>query len=220
MAADVAGLILGMQLLEPGFAVAPADGPPRVGRVRVPAAQEIDDAVTRVLNEASWEVTDVDPADWLTATKWTLPPLVAEAYRSNQDIVDRHADRLTPGVAQRMEAGRQVTPAEAAAAAQARDRWRAQLTALFGRFDLLVMPTLTILPPTLDNADDLLEGRCTLPVNLAGVPALALPCRPEARCRQPPARGRLGRRGAPAHGRVGPGGSRRGSVGCCAPGNR
>ena len=37
------------------------------------------------------------------------------------------------------------------------------------------MPTLTILPPTLDNADDLLEGRCTLPVNLAGVPALALP---------------------------------------------
>ncbi len=175
MAADVAGLILGMQLLEPGFAVAPADGPPRVGRVRVPAAQEIDDAVTRVLNEVSWEVTDVDPADWLTATKWTLPPLVAEAYRSNQDIVDRHADRLTPGVAQRMEAGRQVTPAEAAAAAQARDRWRAQLTALFGRFDLLVMPTLTILPPTLDNADDLLEGRCTLPVNLAGVPALALP---------------------------------------------
>jgi amidase len=175
MAADVAGLILGMQLLEPGFTVAPAGGPPRVGRVRVAAAPEVDDAVTRVLREVAWEATDVDPADWLTATKWTLPPLVAEAYRSNQHIVDRDAGRLTPGVAQRLVAGREVTPAETAAAAAAKDSWRAQLTALFERFDLLAMPTLTILPPTLDDADDLLEGRCTLPVNLAGVPALALP---------------------------------------------
>jgi amidase len=175
MAADVAGLVLGMQLLEPGFAVAPADGSPRVGRLRVPAAPEVDDAVTRVLNVASWEVTDVDPANWLTATKWTLPPLVAEAYRSNAGIVDRDADRLTPGVAQRMAAGRRVSPTDLAAAAEAKALWRAQLTALLERFDLLVMPTLTILPPTLDDADDLLEGRCTLPVNLAGVPALALP---------------------------------------------
>jgi amidase len=175
MAAHVAGLVLGMELLEPGFAVALASGPPRVGRLRVPAAPEIDDAVTRVLREASWGVTDVDPADWLTATTWTLPPLVAEAYRSNQDIVDRDADRLTPGVTQRMIAGREVTPAQEAAAAAARDTWRAQLAALFERFDLLVMPTLTILPPTLERADDLLEGRCTLPVNLAGVPALAQP---------------------------------------------
>ncbi len=100
---------------------------------------------------------------------------MAEAYRSNQDIVDRDADRLTPGVTQRMIAGREVTPAQEAAAAAARDTWRAQLAALFERFDLLVTPTLTILPPTLERADDLLEGRCTLPVNLAGVPALALP---------------------------------------------
>ena len=41
MAADVAGLIAGMRLLEPGFAVAPAPGRLRVGRLRVPAAPEI-----------------------------------------------------------------------------------------------------------------------------------------------------------------------------------
>ncbi len=175
MAADIAGLVLGMQLLEPGFAIAPAGGAPRVGRVQVPAAPDISDAVTRVLRAASWEVTDVDPGDWLTATKWTLPPLVAEAYQANKDIFDRDADRLTPGVARRLDAGRQVTPAKAAAAAEAKNQWQAQLATLFERFDLLVTPTLTILPPKLDDADDLLEGRCTLPVNLAGVPALALP---------------------------------------------
>ncbi len=36
-------------------------------------------------------------------------------------------------------------------------------------------PTLTIFPPRLDEGDDLLVSRCTLPVNLAGVPALSLP---------------------------------------------
>jgi hypothetical protein len=42
------------------------------------------------------------------------------------------------------------------------------------RFDLLVTPTLSILPLKLASADELLEARCTLPVNLAGVPALIL----------------------------------------------
>ena len=78
-------------------------------------------------------------------------------------------------MARRLDAGRQVTPAALTAAAEARTRWRTQLAVLFTRFDLLATPTLSILPPKLDVADELLEGRCTLPVNLAGVPALAIP---------------------------------------------
>ncbi len=175
MAADVAGLILGMQLLEPGFAVAAETGSPRVGRLRVRAAPAVDDAVTEALRATSWEVTDLDPGEWLTATRWTSTLLVAEAYQANRDIFHRAADRISPDVARRLDAGRQVTPAALAAAAEARDQWRARLAALFERVDLLVTPTLTILPPTLDRADELLESRCTLPVNLAGVPALALP---------------------------------------------
>ncbi len=175
MAADVASLIAGMQLLEPGFAVAPDADPPRVGRLRIPAAPDVDDAVTEALRAASWDVSDVDPADWHTATRWTLELLVAEAYHSNQEIFERHADRLTPDVARRLDAGRQVSAATMAAATEAQARWRSQLAALFGRFDLLVSPTLLIPPPALDRADELLEARCTLPVNFAGVPALALP---------------------------------------------
>ena len=175
MAADVAGLIAGMRLLEPGFAVAPDAAPPRVGRLRIPAAPDVDDAVTAALRATSWDVSEVDPGDWHTATRSTLDLLVAEAYQANQEIFDRHADRLTPNVAQRLDAGRQVSAAAVAAARQAQARWRSQLAALFDRYDLLVTPTLLILPPALDRAHELLEGRCTLPVNFAGVPALALP---------------------------------------------
>jgi amidase len=175
MAADVAGLILGMQLLEPGFTVAAAAGSPRVGRVRVPAAPDIDDAVTAALRATSWDVTDVDPDEWRAATKATGPLLVNEAYQTNKDILERDADRISPDVAARLDTGRQVTPAELAAANETRQRWQEQLAALFGRFDLLVTPVLTIPPPPLDRATDLLESRCTLPVNLAGGPALAIP---------------------------------------------
>jgi amidase len=175
LAADVAGLVLGMQLLEPGFAAAPDAGSPRVGRLRIPAADDVDDAVTGALQATSWEVTDVDPADWLTATRWTATLLIAEAYQACRDVFDQHASQLSPDVASRLDAGRQVTQDTVAAGTAARARWRAQLGELFGRFDLLAMPTLLIFPPTTERASDLLEARCTLPVNLAGVPALSLP---------------------------------------------
>ena len=175
MAAGVAGLVAGMRLLEPGFAVAPDAGSPRVGRLRVPAAAEVDDAVTAALRATSWEVGDVDPGEWVTATRWTAELLVAEAYQSNREFLDRDAARISPDVASRLDAGRRVSPATLGEAVQARDAWRAQLAGLFDRFDLLVSPTLLILPPALDDASQLLAARATMPVNLAGVPALVLP---------------------------------------------
>jgi len=175
MAANVTDLILGMQLLEPGFAAAKLTVSPRVGRLLIPAAPDIDDAVTAALRATSWEISDLDPGKWLTATRWTSILLVAEAYQTNKDLFSRAADRLSADVARRLNAGRLVTPEQLAAAAKARAQWRAQLTALFERFDLLVTPTLLILPPKLASAEELLEARCTLPVNFAGVPALSLP---------------------------------------------
>ena len=48
--------------------------------------------------------------------------------------------------------------------------WKATLERIFTEVDLLVTPTLSIFPPRLEDGDDLLVSRCTLPVNLAGVP--------------------------------------------------
>src|SRR5580658_6929953 len=55
MARDVAGLVVGMELLEPGFRVAP-DGPLRVGRLRVDADPLIDAAIDAALRATEWEV--------------------------------------------------------------------------------------------------------------------------------------------------------------------
>jgi len=46
---------------------------------------------------------------------------------------------------------------------------------VFTRVDFLVTPTLSIFPPPVHEGDDLLVSRCTVPVNLAGVPALSVP---------------------------------------------
>ena len=62
-----------------------------------------------------------------------------------------------------------------AAAWQVQRAWKETMERIFTEVDLLVTPTLSIFPPRLEDGDDLLVSRCTLPVNLAGVPALSLP---------------------------------------------
>jgi amidase len=55
IARDVAGLVLGMQLLEPGFAPRPVDRPV-VARIRPPASPVADAAVDRALAATGWEI--------------------------------------------------------------------------------------------------------------------------------------------------------------------
>jgi amidase len=68
-----------------------------------------------------------------------------------------------------------VSAVALAEARTAAGRWRAELAEAFRSVDFIVTPTLRIFPPTIDRASDLLAGRHTMPVNLAGLPALALP---------------------------------------------
>src|SRR5438128_571524 len=64
MARDVAGVVKGMQLLEPGFEVA-RSAPSVVGRFRHPDVHpEIDLAVDRALAGVGCEVQDVELSGW------------------------------------------------------------------------------------------------------------------------------------------------------------
>ena len=78
-------------------------------------------------------------------------------------------------VRERLTMGSSFDDATVRAAWATQRELQAELQRAFERVDVIVTPTLSIFPPRLDEGDDLLVSRCTLPVNLAGVPALSLP---------------------------------------------
>jgi len=174
MARHVAGLVTGMELLEPGFTVAEV-GQLRMGRVPVAADPAVDAAVDRALRLAGWDGTTVPLPGWDEATAHAGLLLVVEAWRSDARLVAEDPEGIGSDVRARLALGSRVDDATVRGAWQARRAWQAELDRVFGAVDVLVTPTLTIFPPRLEDADDLLVARCTLPVNLAGVPALSLP---------------------------------------------
>jgi amidase len=174
LARDVAGLVEGMALLEPGFApTAPQSW--RVGRLVVDAHPDIDAAVDRALAATEWAVDDVALADWEDVTVIGGLLLVAEAFTTNRVLLEQHPEGIGDDVRARLRMGDGLPASDLEAGRRVQSRWRQQLDDLFTRFDLLATPTLTIFPPPLDHGEELLMARCTLPVNLAGVPAVALP---------------------------------------------
>jgi amidase len=176
MARDVAGLQAGMALLEPGFTVAPPAGAAiAVGRLRPPADPRIDAAVDDALRRTEWTCRDVEVPAWDEATYAAGLLLVVEAWETNRNLMALDPEGIGADVRERLEMGAACDAATVARAWEGQRRWQAALSELFTRFDLLVTPTLTIFPPALDQGSELLIARCTIPVNLAGVPALALP---------------------------------------------
>jgi amidase len=177
MARDVGGLITGMALLEPGFTVpgGSAGTARRVGRLRVDADPAIDAAIDHALAVSEWDVVEVDLPEWDDVTTFAGALLVAEAWASDRATVERDPAGIGADVVERLRMGEGIDAVTLASARQAQERWQGRLRDLFAEVDMVATPTLTIFPPTIDEGENLLMARCTLPVNFAGVPALAVP---------------------------------------------
>ena len=177
MARDIAGLVVGMQLLEPGFTVPDPDGSAalRVARLRIDADPAITAAIDRALALAGWDSRDLPVPGWDEATMQAGLLLVVEAWHSDAALVEADPDGIGDDVRDRLRVGAAFDDATVRAAWLVQREWKATLERIFHEVDILVTPTLTIFPPRLEEGDDLLVSRCTLPVNLAGVPALSLP---------------------------------------------
>jgi len=175
MARDVAGLAAGMALLEPGFTVA-AQAPRTVGRVVIGADPVVDDAVDSALAAAGFTVAPValDGLDLATTAAMTV--LDAEAWASDGALAEAAPDLIGRDVLARLRQSATITAAALGAAWQQAAWWKATLAALWDQVEMLALPTLLGFPPTLDNAREMLQIRgLTSPVNLAGLPALAVP---------------------------------------------
>jgi amidase len=174
LARDLDGVIRGMELLEPGFAVATAPAR-RIGRMRVPGADpRIDAAVDAALRAADCEVIEVEPAGWAGAFEAGLAIALTEALRNHGPMIEREPAAVGADTARQILLGREYLAGEAAARRKA-EHWTAELAEHFERVELLATPTLAAAPPSLERHGEIMTVANTLELNLAGVPALAQP---------------------------------------------
>lgn len=176
MARDVAGVVLGMQLLEPGFTVDAAARAGVVGRVRaagVDVDPRIDAAVDAALREAEFDVVDIDVAEWVDVGRACVAVLVREAADADAWLLGDPG--LSDETAARLRSAEAVDDRELSAARATAERWRTRLRELFERVELLATPTVAFFPPPVVDASRWHYTAFTNPSNLAGTPALALP---------------------------------------------
>ena len=180
MAVDVAGLTLGMQLLEPGFA--PSRSSARVvGRVHTSGHPDIEAAIDAALRAAGLEIVPIGWDLLQPGVDAFAPIYFAEMYEVDHALVETHPDSVGADVAQTVAMADMFRPG-ASDARVALEVWRKQLFELFERVELLALPTLPIFPPRLDqlNADTLLPmiieiTRHVALFNAAGSPCTAQP---------------------------------------------
>jgi amidase len=179
MARDVAGLAAGMALLEPGFAVA---GGPAValGRLRVTgeaADPVIEAALDEALARSEIGVTELELGGWADALEAVYTIMGQEAIESDGLLMSDPVSRagLGPAVRQRLAHAAEFTIEDADRARGFQQDWKALFERLFQTAQLLVLPSVPFFPPPVSAGGKEAHTRLTAPVNLAGLPALALP---------------------------------------------
>jgi amidase len=172
---DVAAVELGMRLIEPGFAAGSCEL--AVGRIRAeidpPVDAAVDAAIDAALAAAGVRTTDVAGLDFAAAENATSVLIDDEAYRVNAYLMPDLA-RLSPNIQRNMTAAAAITADQLAGAKRTRQSLREWFVGLLARHPFLALPTLVGAPPILGDRGMPLT-LLTMPANLVGLPALALP---------------------------------------------
>ncbi|MGH3253906.1 MAG: amidase [Streptosporangiaceae bacterium] len=175
LGADVAAVELGMRLIEPGFAAGSCEL--RTARVRPETEPEVDAAVEAAIDAAlaaaGVVTTEVPGLDFAAANAAASLLIDVEAYRVNAYLTPDLA-RLNWYNQRNLPAAAAITAGLAAAANRTRALVREWFAGVLARHPFLVMPTLVGAPPLIDGPR-LPLTLLTMPVNLAGLPAVALP---------------------------------------------
>jgi amidase len=175
LGADVAAVELGMRLIEPGFAAGSCEL--RVARVRPETERPVDAAVEAAIDAAlaAADVVTADVAglDFAAATVAASLLIDAEAYQVNAYLVPELA-RLSSYNRRNLPKAAAITADQVAAANRIRESVREWFAGLLAAHPFLAMPTLPAAPPLLGERG-MSFTELTMPANLAGLPALALP---------------------------------------------
>jgi amidase len=180
MATTIAGLTLGMQLLESGFA--PAASPARViGRLRTAGMPELEDAVDAALRAAEFDVVSLEWDGFAQGGEAFTNAYFNGITSLDHDLAAAHPDEVGADVRQVLSMVGAFSPVRDAVTDQVA-AWSQTMFALFDRVELLALPTMPILPPRVDAVTEqtlipiVLELTAHVAMfNAAGAPALAQP---------------------------------------------
>ena len=178
MARDVAGLELGMRLLEPGFTTA-STAAHRIGRVKTAADPIIDAAVDEALAAAGFDVVPVELDLELGSAAFTSI-YFAEFWAADHELIEQHPDGIGDDLKFVLSLADIFLPGLEDGIRQ-REQWIGALTVAFADVELLALPTMPLFPPRIDAipADPTeliiaLSSYCSV-FNAAGTPATAQP---------------------------------------------
>jgi aspartyl-tRNA(Asn)/glutamyl-tRNA(Gln) amidotransferase subunit A len=177
MAADVAGCERMLAALASGFEPAALQALADV-RAGVASTDRAEPLVRERVEAAAARFPHARPVE-VPAPDGVYPCFGREAAEVHAELFREHREAYGENVATKIEWALTIEDAEVEAARAARDRYRERIAALFAEIDVLVTPTIPMVAPPTGIGDLALRGRMielTLPWNVVGAPALALPC--------------------------------------------
>ena len=139
----------------------------------------VDDALERLAG-AGFALLDVDVPELDLADDALGTIVVTEAFDVHRDLLEREGEGYGPGTRFVIEAGRDVEPEQYERALADRSRIADGFARVFEQVDVLVGPTVAYPAPHEDppvgTPEGDVEARFTGPYNLAGIPAVSVPC--------------------------------------------
>ncbi|MGZ5537565.1 MAG: amidase [Chthoniobacterales bacterium] len=154
-----------------------------------PEIREAMEAAFAVLRTLTAPQHDVAPlASDATYSSWTEPygaVLTAEAYTYHQEFIAQTPDLYQAPTLKRIRAGADVTAAKYIQSKRELESVRRSIAHAFDDVDLLITPTVRILPPTIVDlqgdpdaarAKELAMLHNTRPLNFPGLPTISVPC--------------------------------------------
>jgi len=172
LARTVAGVAAGMHMIAPDWRPV-SQGARVVGRLRLDDVDEhAEGAIDKALNAAGLAVREVRLPGWDTTHEAFRAVILGELWREHGELLD--ADGVSSTVNEALRGGRDIGDERLDEAREACRRWRAEVDAVFADVDVVAMPTLAAPPPLLTKVDFRVT-RLTRPINLAGLPAIAMP---------------------------------------------
>ncbi|WP_157218079.1 amidase [Flavisphingomonas formosensis] len=195
-ARDMAHILAAMTMMDPDFTALSRSETPRLGVVPVEGDAEVLATVATALERSGAAQQAAPLASFVAAYEAGLAIIAAETFAAFGHYVDDPG--LGEDVRARLIGAGKITPDALTAAEAVRVRFAQEVDAALAEVDALVLPTLPILPPRLEDAADAAAviplTRLVRPFNLSGHPALTIPL--ETASGLPVGLQLIGRRGA------------------------